>query len=176
MKGKRCSNVLEMLNFAFGEFAWVKQEFMTVISTSKMSVKTMNMALVLNGPSKSTTGNNEAKIKKVFWFVKYLSERLLMMLAYRLTYCMHFFMYWARNMWQQNVFKSFKKKLRVEVTLELLNKINNDSKLPEGVITNNETYVYECNLQINAQSSQLTQFESTLFRFSKPEQIVVLRA
>lgn len=56
-------------------------------------------------------------------------------------------------MWQQNLFKRFKKKLRVEVTLELLNKINNDSKLPEGVITNNETYVYECNLQINAQSS-----------------------
>ena len=70
---------------------WVKQEFTSGISVSKMAVKTLKMTNVPDAPAHQQLMKTWKKWKKWLWTIaESQSEKSLMMLAYRLAHAMKF--------------------------------------------------------------------------------------
>ena len=70
---------------------WVKQEFTSGISVSKMAVKMLKMTNAPDAPAHQQLTKTWKKWKKWLWTIAASqSEKSLMMLAYRLAHAMKF--------------------------------------------------------------------------------------
>ena len=134
---------------------WVKQEFTSGMSVSKMVVKTLKMTKAPEAWAHQQLMKKWTNWKKWLWTIaESQSEKLLMMLAYRLAHAMKFF---SNILGMKRVAAKFVPKLlnfeqkqrRMELAQDSLNEVNDDAELLKRIITGDETWVHGYDVETN---------------------------
>lgn len=158
--GIKCSNVLEMLNIAFGESTISKTRVYEWYKRFQEGREDVEDDERPGRPSTSISDENVEKVKEMIMNDRRITIREVAEdVGISIGSCHKIF---SDVLGMKRVAAKFvpkllhfdQKQLRMEIAQESLNEVNNDAELLKRVITGDETWVYGYDVETKAQSSQ----------------------